>query len=146
MFSYLKFIILLTTFIGVTLGNDWTGHKTKFGLKFSTTTEEKDRQAIWTQNMDAINRHNQKASSDKSVTYTMGANQFTHLSHDEFVARHTDYMRHKNGNRKALIPAKTTTTIKSTTAKPATITTSLPKVDWRGTPLVGPIKDQGNCG
>jgi hypothetical protein len=46
MFSYLKFKILLTTFIGVTLGNDWTGHKTKFGLKFSTTTEEKDRQAI----------------------------------------------------------------------------------------------------
>ncbi len=25
----------------------------------------------------------------------MGANQFTHLRHDEFVARHTGYMRHK---------------------------------------------------
>lgn len=145
MFSYLKFLILLITFIGVTLGNDWAGHKTKFGLKFSTKTEESDRQAIWTQNMDAINRHNQKAFTDKSVTYTMGVNQFTHLRHDEFVARHTGYMRHKN-NGKALIPTVKTTTIKSTTAKPATVTSSLPQVDWRNTALVGPIKDQGNCG
>ena len=94
----MQLLILLTTLIGVTLGNDWAGHKTKFSLKFSTTTEESDRQAIWTQNMDVINRHNQKAFTDSSVTYKMGANQFTHLRHDEFISQHTGYVRNENFN------------------------------------------------
>ena len=38
----MQLLILLTTLIGVTLGNDWAGHKTKFSLKFSTTTEDDD--------------------------------------------------------------------------------------------------------
>ena len=131
-----------------------------------------------TPDIDAINRHNQKASTDKCVTYTMGVNQFTHLRYDEFIAQHTGYVRNKNSNsrggnvqvtrpsraKRALTTtasgctctcassspftattAKPTTTMTkptttTTTTKPTTISTSSASVDWRGTPLAGPIK------
>jgi hypothetical protein len=63
------------------------------------------------------------------------------------------YMRHKNGNDKALFPqakTTTTTTIKSkqitTLIKPKTVISSLTKIDWRNTAMVGPIKGQENSG
>jgi hypothetical protein len=51
-------------------------------------------------------------------------------------------------SRKQTTPAKPTTVAKPTTAKLTTtvkITTNT-SVDWRNTPLVGPIKNQGSCG
>lgn len=49
-------------------------------------------------------------------------------------------------------PTSTTTSFKlmtTSTAKPLPVTTiqnSITSLDWRNTPLVGPIKNQGNCG
>ena len=103
MFDQTKFIILVTALICVTLGDDWTSHKTKFSLKFSNTTEESDRKFTWAQNEDAINIHNQKAASDRSITFTMGVNEFTHLRYDEFIAQLTGYTKNKGMSNGACI-------------------------------------------
>ena len=111
--------------------------------------------------MDEITNHNLKAIFDKSISYTLGANDFTHLTFDEIVATRTGFSKNQKGRAfEAAASAKTTTkkvleasgctcTCPTTPPQVAIQTTKMSataSVDWRGTALVGPIKDQGNCG
>jgi len=160
-------LFLLAAFIAVSLAQpDWSSHKQQFGLKFRSVGEEQYRQGIYTKNLNEINAHNQRAASDKSVSYTKGINQFTHLTEEEFFAKHTGF-KPKNKTIRAILDAsdseservkrqvKTTSKPCSctcgTTAKPVTgkqtttVASKNTEVDWRGT-RVGPIKDQGSCG
>ncbi len=135
-------LFLLSTFIGVTLGlphinPDWIKHKIKFGLNFASAVQEKFRQVVYTLNIKAINEHNQKAAKDKSIAYTQSPNQFTHLTHEEFIEQHTGYKKESDND-------KQTTTHKRETTITTTATTNT-SVDWRNTTLVGPIKNQGRC-
>ena len=174
-------LFILILLAAATLGSDWETHKTKFSLNFSSKSEEIKRKTIWSQNIDSINKHNQQAATDSSITYLKGVNQFTHLTHDKnksgkraatttvmtpsgcsctcpssstttVTAKQTTTTTGKPSTT-TTVKSTTTTTAKSTTtatAKSTTttvaISTNLTSVDWRNTPLVGPIKDQGQCG
>ena len=139
----IKFFILFSAIVSITLGSDWEAHKAKFGLKFKSLTDESDRIAIWQQNVDTINRHNKKAETDKSLTYKMTINQFTHMRYEEIVANHMGYVRGKKGanlgldqssaslirgrraastNCSCSCTSTTTTTTTTTTPKPTTTT------------------------
>jgi C1A family cysteine protease len=161
-------IFLLATFIAVSFAqSDWSSHKKQFGLDFRSIGEEQYRQVVYAKNLNAINEHNQRAATDKSISYTRGVNKFTHLTYEELIAKHTGF-KPKNSTMRAILDAsnleservkrqvKTTskpcsctcgTTVKPITAKQTTtVASKSTEVDWRGTIRVGPVKDQGSCG
>jgi len=80
-------------------------------------------------NDDLINTHN----ADNSSTFTLGHNQFSHLSLVEWQ----EYVR--NGLTKPSIAGSTTHVSKKLKDLPLSI-------DWVGLNAVTDVKDQGNCG
>jgi hypothetical protein len=160
MFIQIK-LLLLSIFVAVAFCYDWKAFKSIHNLAFSSVTEEVKRLAIFTQKMDEITNHNLKAIFDKSISYTLGANEFTHLTYAEIVARSTGFSKDQKGRAFEAAAAVKTTTKRVLEASGCTCTcpTTPPQVkvqttkasapasvDWRGTALVGPIKDQGICG
>ena len=156
-------LFLLASFIAVSFAqSDWSSHKKQFGLDFRSIGEEQYRQVVYAKNLNAINAHNQRAATDKSISYTRGVNKFTHLTYEELIAKHTGF-KPKNSTMRAILDAsnleservkrqvKTTSKPCSctcgTTVKPqTTVASKSTEVDWRGTIRVGPVKDQGSCG
>ena len=135
---YVEVTMIVIIFVSSSLGYDWEHHKATYGLLFKSASEENKHQTIFTQNMAAINEHNQKAAVDSTITYLKGPNKLTHLTHDDIISRYTGYIRSKNNKHMQE---------KATISTVAKVVSNLPtSVDWRNTPLVGPIKDQGNCG
>ena len=56
-------IFTAACFIELSLAtNEWVVHKAKFSLQFSNLAEDKFRQAIWIENMNSINDHNNNPS------------------------------------------------------------------------------------
>lgn len=100
------------------------GRWKKFFNKEYSSVQEAHRQRIFNTNIGLINTHN-----DKKLSWTMGANQFTDLSADEWKARFTN---------NTMGPRKGT---------PQTFEKKAPAamVDWRDT-AVTPVKNQGSCG
>lgn len=160
----IKFFILFSAIVSVTLGSDWEAHKAKFGLKFKSLTDESDRIAIWQQNVDTINRHNKKAETDKSLTYKMSINQFTHIKYEEIVANHMGYVRGRKGaysgldeSSASLIRGRraastncscsctsTTTTTTTTTPKQTTTTTTAKPITTTSISSANSIDWRGN--
>jgi len=83
-------------------------------------------------NEDLINSHNSKAN----VTYTLGHNQYSHMSFEEF----RQYMH--------LGIAKKPSQLKAdfVHAAPADLSAVPTSVDWTTAGAVTPVKDQGSCG
>ena len=108
-------------------------HMQQFGLKFADGKEFIKRLEIFASNIDLIEKHN----ADKTQTYQMGVNQFTHLTFDEFIdtARiggvRPPYLRRSSDNKVFEAPA--------TTSNPTS-------VDWVSTGAVTDVKNQGSCG
>jgi hypothetical protein len=162
-------LFLLASFIAVSFAqSDWSSHKKQFGLDFRSIGEEQYRQVVYAKNLNAINAHNQRAATDKSISYTRGVNKFTHLTYEELIAKHTGYNKKTNSKKRSMsyssdleserVKRQVKTTSKpcsctcGTTARPTTTrrtTTVISKnttIDWRGSIMVGPVKDQKGCG
>ena len=92
-------------------------------------TERDYRQTVYTNNLAKIIHHNHGNHS-----WTMGVNQFTDLTAEEFKARYTGGLRIP---KKSL--RKQTVTPLNTTANPAS-------VDWTTKGAVTPVKNQEQCG
>jgi len=103
-------------------------------LKFKDGSEFIKRLAIFASNLDGIEKHN----ADKSQTYQLGQNQFTHLTFDEFL----DAV-HVGGTSVPNLRRQPTAVVHSAPADKATLPES---VDWSTAGAVTPVKDQGNCG
>jgi len=113
-------------------------HVAKFGLR-ETIADGKEfihRLQIFADNLDGIDAHNSK----QGQTYTMGLNQFSHLTFEEFRdavrlgATHSPNLRRSNNSKAPLHSA------------PADVSTVPTSIDWTTKGAVTPVKNQGSCG
>lgn len=117
--------------------DSWKAHIHKFALKFANKGDQVNREKIWRENVDTINKHNEEY--ERGVhTYRLGVNKYTHLSRDEFLAKHTGYKR-----ANLVGSVDTQSKITPMIGRGVNLPTS---VDWRNTNLTGPLKEQGKCG
>ncbi|CAM0881696.1 unnamed protein product [Alopecurus aequalis] len=114
----------------------------KFGRAYTDADEKARRQEVFAANarhIDTVNRAGNR-------TYTLGLNQFSDLTDDEFVERHLGYwhqLRHKEKNT----PAAAANVSKGAALKDVQLQYSVPdSVDWRAQGAVTEIKNQGSCG
>lgn len=107
----------------------WTSYKL-FHNKAYSSKEELFRRSIWERNLAVIERHNIEASRGLH-TYTMGENQFTDMTNDEFRSTMNGYRMSERRSSVQFVP---------TNMDPPTA------VDWRTKGYVTPIKNQEQCG
>jgi len=100
-----------------------------FSKKYDGVSEMFKRFAIFRDNLDFVEGENAK-----NLTYTLGVNEFSDLSHEEFVAT---YVGKLTGMPKpGELPLATEVPL------PAGLT----DIDWRSRGAVTPVKQQGQCG
>lgn len=104
----------------------------KFGKVYHTRSETYLRAAIFAKNLKKINEHNK----DSSSSWTMGINQFSDLTEEEFESLYL------GGYKRLASPSMEVPALRQ--AKPAK---DLPaSVDWREKGAVSAVKNQGRCG
>lgn len=102
----------------------------RFHKRYSSVEEFRERFNVFNKNMDLINQHNLFNSS----TFTMGVNQFTDLTVEEFKTTYSNPQYH------------TSTSSQCSPFEPSMYSFSPDSVDWRDQNAVTPVKDQGSCG
>jgi len=109
----------------------WGDFKNQYGKFYNGVDEEAKRFGIFQSNVDFINE-----SNAKKLSYTLGVNQFSDLTADEFAATYTGLKKPKDlwGDLPYL-------------GKHSYSGKALPSaVDWSTKGAVTPVKNQGSCG
>ena len=107
---------------------EFTNFQERFSKKYLSLEEMEDRFSVFRENFRAIRQHN----NDLSQNFTMGVNQFTDLTPEEFKATYVTGI-------KALKATSCKSFISSASSAPDSF-------DWRQHNAVTPVKDQGQCG
>ncbi|KMT04502.1 hypothetical protein BVRB_8g181680 [Beta vulgaris subsp. vulgaris] len=110
----------------------------RHGRVYRDQIEKEKRLNIFTKNVERIENFNSNASSDK--LFTLGANAFSDLTIEEFVATHTGYKRQFHSE------SMSGSSITKGLRFDQNLTDMPPSLDWREKGAVTPIKDQGQCG
>jgi hypothetical protein len=148
----------------------WEAYKLQNGVVFDSEAEDQKREAIWAKNIkDLVTNQKKFAAGGEIPSFRCGINKFSMYTYDEKVAKFTGLTREAREHRRRMFGVKqagktsrrpTTTRRVTTTRRPTTsrrptttrrLTTTVQintnsSVDWRNTPLVGPVKNQGSCG
>lgn len=102
----------------------------KFNKRYSTMEELETRFSIFRKNFAGILVHNE----DLNQNFTMGVNQFTDLTPEEFKAQ---YLSGLKSSELGSYGCKSF----SSSANDAPVS-----IDWRSKGVVNPVRDQGQCG
>jgi C1A family cysteine protease len=123
------FVLPFVAAADVPLTMDWDEWKAQFGITFNGE-EDQSRKAVYSDNVAFIQSENAKGNS-----YTLGVNQFSHLTNDEFKAAYTGAQGGSAiGPDDAHLGELEIGEIAS-------------NVDWStDRSVVNPVKDQGQCG
>lgn len=108
---------------------EFNNFQERFSKHYSTVQELENRFAVFRQNFVGILAHN----SDFTQNFTMGVNQFTDLTPEEFKAQYVGGLKTEVGS----YGCKTFSS--SASDAPSAI-------DWRTRDAVTSVKDQGQCG
>jgi len=123
------FVLPFVAAADVPLTMSWEDYKNEFGMAFNGE-EEASRQSVFEANMATIEAENAKGQG-----YTLGVNQFAHLSEDEFIAQFTG-----GSDGSAIGPD-------DAHMGELEIGEFAETVDWSTVAgIVNPVKDQGQCG
>jgi KDEL-tailed cysteine endopeptidase len=106
---------------------EFQGFQEKFSKKYSSIEELEERFSVFKHNLINILSHN----ADSSQNFTLGVNQFTDLTPDEFSKQ---YIR-------GLEPLQSYGCLSYSGAG-----SSMSSIDWREKGAVTQVKDQGQCG
>ena len=106
--------------------------KTKHGITYEDAEQFEERFAVWTSNDVDIQAHN---DADEH-TFTLGHNQFSDLTSEEFAYLHLGGYAHRPGllsmlEGRVYWPEKNG---------------SVDAIDWRDHGIVGAVRNQGQCG
>merc|ERR1712179_428866 len=111
---------------------EFAAFKAKYGKVYKDYDEEVARYEIFRYNFEAVRKQNKMMKS-----YTVGINQFSDLTHQEFKDQ---YLGYKNPSNIHSLDKKTSEDISiSTKDLPAS-------VDWREKGAISKVKNQGQCG
>ena len=107
----------------------------KFTKDYDTIEELENRFQIFRSNLRDIILHN----LDSSQNFTMGINQFTDLTPDEFKKKFVSGLKEKESEEVGSYGCKVFSKSDSDASLPSSI-------DWRNKNAVTSVKDQGQCG
>ncbi|XVF87353.1 hypothetical protein PTKIN_Ptkin18bG0113200 [Pterospermum kingtungense] len=119
----------------VAIANKHEQWMTRFNRVYENQSEKDRRFKIFKDNLEYIENFNNAGNK----TYKLDINEFADLTHDEFLAAHTGYMKRNN-------PTTTTTSSSSASFRYETVTDVPTSLDWRQQGAVTPVKNQGQCG
>jgi len=107
----------------------------EFGVKIEGN-EMVHRMKVFADNLEAIAKHNLKRAE---AGFTLGLNQFAHLTHEEFASTHLGY----SGGESTITANRSFFELDVATGG----LSGLPdEVDWVKEGAVTPVKNQGSCG
>jgi KDEL-tailed cysteine endopeptidase len=126
----LAFVLPFVAAADVPLTMSWEEWKNEFGMAFNGE-EEATRQSVYEANVATIEAENAKGQG-----YTLGVNQFAHLTEDEFIAQYT-----------CGADGCASDTRSDAHMGELEIGEFADTVDWTTVDgIVNPVKDQGQCG
>jgi cathepsin L len=113
----------------------WNSFQVKHNKVYKTQAEEQLRYKIFNDNLQKIKEHNEKYEQGLS-SYTLGVNQFSDLTSEEFAATLTLQLNKKSPQN---VQSNYNLTKKAALGIPDSI-------DWRTSSVVTGVKNQGSCG
>ena len=127
--TLLALIGAISVFVGQTQTNnsvtDFQSWKSKYNMKFESQFEEAYRERVFMENLAKINLHNM----NEHRTYSMGVNQFSALTDEEFIQTYLGVVAPKE-----YLNIDSQDDIK------------VGDIDWVAQGAVTDVKNQGQCG